>query len=74
MPARKSVEKLFTRQETLELLSICRNTLNKLIKLGARTRGREGLYPTYDLLGTQRGLRVPEGAILRLLERKKITA
>ena len=72
-PARKTVEKLFTRAEALELLNFSRPTLQRLIMLGARTKGREGIYPAYDLLGTQRGLRIPEGAIVRFLERKKIT-
>ena len=45
-----------------------------LLERGAATKGQEGLWPYFKIGGTNRGLRIPEEAILRLQERSQVTA
>lgn len=75
MPAiRKKPRQLYTTKETAELLAVTTRHVYTLLERGAATKGQEGLWPYFKIGGTNRGLRIPEEAILRLQERSQVTA
>ncbi len=59
------VERHYRRTELPGILSVSQSWVDRAIKLGRKTRGREGLYPTRKL--SRRVILVPASAVNRLL-------
>ena len=62
-----TVEQHYTQRQAAGLLGLSVSTVRRLVHAGARTRGREGIYPVRVVSATVKLL--PASAINRFLRR-----
>lgn len=69
-PARRTprgqVEQLYTAREIAGLLKIGYSTVWRLVALGRKTKGTDGIFPCYKI--SHKTVRIPASAITRFLE------